>query len=178
MEQIDTIDVETGNISKNSVLNLVVFGDKDEHLDLLEGVLIDLLKTKWNTFVKAKFYKQFCMFSVYFLISLAAFTTRPRLMDDVSDGQENFRNATDQELFGADKNISDLPNSANSVLYNNNSLFLCNYTDILGEIRLNQSLEMNMEDDGNSTSNSFASFSECPLLDISTLERRVSYLKN
>ena len=26
LEQIDTIDIETGNISKNSALNLVVFG--------------------------------------------------------------------------------------------------------------------------------------------------------
>jgi hypothetical protein len=29
LEQIDTIDIETGNISKNSALNLVVFGVRD-----------------------------------------------------------------------------------------------------------------------------------------------------
>ncbi len=171
--------METGNISKDSVLNLVVFGDKEEHLDCLEGVLIDLLKTKWNTFVKAKFYKQFCMFSVYFLISLAAFTTRPRLVqnDGANGAQENFKNATDQELFGGNRNISDLPNSANSLLYNNDSLFLCNYSlDTLEEMRLNQTL-LNLEERGNGTfddlSNSFAQFSECPLLDISTLKNRV-----
>uniref|UniRef100_A0A182QKQ8 Ion transport domain-containing protein n=1 Tax=Anopheles farauti TaxID=69004 RepID=A0A182QKQ8_9DIPT len=73
---IDTIDVETGNISKDSALNLVVFGDKDEHLDLLDGVLIDLLKTKWNTFVKDKFYRQFFMFFCYFCVSLVSFTLR------------------------------------------------------------------------------------------------------
>ncbi|XP_058065420.1 transient receptor potential cation channel subfamily V member 5 [Anopheles bellator] len=73
---IDTIDVETGNISKDSALNLVVFGDKDEHLDLLDGVLIDLLKTKWNTFVKDKFYRQFFMFFCYFCVSLIGFTLR------------------------------------------------------------------------------------------------------
>ncbi|GLH11320.1 Transient receptor potential cation channel subfamily V member 6 [Gryllus bimaculatus] len=52
LSQIDTIDIETGKISKDSALNLVVFGDKDEHLELMEGFLVDLLHAKWNTFVK------------------------------------------------------------------------------------------------------------------------------
>lgn len=77
LNQIDTIDVETGNISKDSALNLVVFGDKDEHLELLDGVLIDLLKTKWNTFVKSRFYRQFYLFATYFLVSLVSFLLRP-----------------------------------------------------------------------------------------------------
>ncbi|KAL4705266.1 hypothetical protein ACJJTC_010285 [Scirpophaga incertulas] len=75
--QVDTIDTETGLISKDSALNLVVFGEKDEHLELLEGMLIDLLKTKWNTFVKFRFYRQFILFSCYFLISIVCFTLRP-----------------------------------------------------------------------------------------------------
>ncbi|CAB3220911.1 unnamed protein product [Arctia plantaginis] len=75
--QVDTIDTETGLISKDSALNLVVFGEKEEHLLLLEGMLIDLLKTKWNTFVKFRFYRQFILFSCYFLISLVCFTLRP-----------------------------------------------------------------------------------------------------
>ncbi|XP_023309951.1 transient receptor potential cation channel subfamily V member 5 [Anoplophora glabripennis] len=77
LSQIDTIDMETGHISKTSALNLVVFGDKDEHLELMDGVLIDLLNAKWNTFVKFKFYRQFFTFAFYFLISLVAFTLRP-----------------------------------------------------------------------------------------------------
>ncbi|KAK6631831.1 hypothetical protein RUM43_013897 [Polyplax serrata] len=52
LSQIDTIDNETGNISKNSALNLVVFGEKDEHLELMDGVLVDLLVAKWSTYVK------------------------------------------------------------------------------------------------------------------------------
>uniref|UniRef100_A0A182PBM6 Ion transport domain-containing protein n=1 Tax=Anopheles epiroticus TaxID=199890 RepID=A0A182PBM6_9DIPT len=89
---IDTIDVETGNISKDSALNLVVFGDKDEHLDLLDGVLIDLLKTKWNTFVKDKFYRQFFMFFCYFCVSLVSFTLRngpPPAEDEEQEGGED-----------------------------------------------------------------------------------------
>lgn len=74
---IDTINEETGNINKDSVLNFVVFGDKLEHLELLDGVVIDLLKTKWDTFCKSRFYKQFYMFAFYFLISLFSFILRP-----------------------------------------------------------------------------------------------------
>ncbi|XP_014253746.1 transient receptor potential cation channel subfamily V member 6 [Cimex lectularius] len=77
LSQIDTIDIETGNISKNSALNLVVFGEKDEHLELMDGVLIDLLNAKWNAFVKNRFYRQFFLFLFYFLISLVCFTLRP-----------------------------------------------------------------------------------------------------
>lgn len=43
----------------------------------MDGVLIDLLNAKWNTFVKAKFYKQFFTFAFYFIITLVCFTLRP-----------------------------------------------------------------------------------------------------
>ncbi|PBC29938.1 Transient receptor potential cation channel subfamily V member [Apis cerana cerana] len=48
LSQVDTIDVDTGSISHNSALNLVVFGEKDEHLELMDGILVDLLNAKWN----------------------------------------------------------------------------------------------------------------------------------
>ncbi|XP_012525905.1 transient receptor potential cation channel subfamily V member 5 isoform X4 [Monomorium pharaonis] len=81
LSQIDTIDVNIGTINKNSALNLVVFGEKDEHLELMDGVLVDLLNAKWNTFVKSryikKFYRQFFLFCFYFVLSLISFTLRP-----------------------------------------------------------------------------------------------------
>ncbi|XP_033231700.1 transient receptor potential cation channel subfamily V member 5 [Belonocnema kinseyi] len=77
LSQVDTIDVNTGKISNNSALNLVVFGDKDEHLELMDGVLVDLLNAKWNTFVKSRFYRQFFLFCFYFILSLISFTLRP-----------------------------------------------------------------------------------------------------
>ncbi|KAM3958296.1 transient receptor potential cation channel subfamily V member nanchung [Aphomia sociella] len=99
--QVDTIDTETGLISKDSALNLVVFGEKDEHLELLEGMLIDLLKTKWNTFVKFRFYRQFILFSFYFLISLVCFTLRPGPPDralNTTALNATLTNITDTEL--------------------------------------------------------------------------------
>lgn len=103
LNQIDTIDVETGNISKDSALNLVVFGDKDEHLELLDGVLIDLLKTKWNTFVKSRFYRQFYLFAIYFLVSLVSFLLRPgpdieEADDDDEGGVKDKNNKGNQTL--------------------------------------------------------------------------------
>ncbi|XP_043266847.1 transient receptor potential cation channel subfamily V member 5 [Venturia canescens] len=77
LSQVDTIDVNTGQISNNSALNLVVFGEKDEHLELMDGVLVDLLNAKWNTFVKSRFYRQFFLFCFYFVLSLISFTLRP-----------------------------------------------------------------------------------------------------
>lgn len=97
LSQIDTIDCETGNISKDSALNLVVFGDKDEHLELLDGILIDLLKTKWNTFVKSRFYRQFYLFASYFLISLVSFLLRPGPPMDTNEGDES-KNVTDTAM--------------------------------------------------------------------------------
>lgn len=43
----------------------------------MDGVLVDLLKTKWNAFVKRRFYRQFFLFALYFIISLVCFTLRP-----------------------------------------------------------------------------------------------------
>ncbi|XP_043509612.1 transient receptor potential cation channel subfamily V member 5 isoform X1 [Frieseomelitta varia] len=77
LSQVDTIDVTTGSISHNSALNLVVFGEKDEHLELMDGILVDLLNAKWNTFVKSRFYRQFFLFCFYFVLSLVSFTLRP-----------------------------------------------------------------------------------------------------
>jgi hypothetical protein len=32
-----------------------MFQDKDEHLELMDGMLVDLLNAKWNAFVKFRY---------------------------------------------------------------------------------------------------------------------------
>ena len=43
----------------------------------MDGILVDLLNAKWNTFVKSRFYRQFFLFCFYFVLSLVSFTLRP-----------------------------------------------------------------------------------------------------
>ncbi|GFS44729.1 transient receptor potential cation channel subfamily V member 5 [Trichonephila inaurata madagascariensis] len=77
LDDVDTIDSNTGEINKLSVLNLVVYGEKIDHLDMLSGLLADLLNAKWNKFVKFRFFRQFATFFVYFVVSLSCFVMRP-----------------------------------------------------------------------------------------------------
>ncbi|CAG9802186.1 unnamed protein product [Chironomus riparius] len=175
LEQLDTIDTKTGNINKDSALNLVVFGDKDEHLDLLEGVLIDLLKTKWNSFVKAKFYRQFYFFSVYFFISLFAFLLRPRAIGDGDDESPVNRNSTQTDM-----NANDTTSSPVKALFAHNlTEILCTYSTYSENVMQTEISMVNSSIiDVNSTlpindGDEWTSFSECPLLDISTLENRI-----
>lgn len=158
-----------------------IFQDKDEHLDLLEGVLIDLLKTKWESFVKAKFYRQFYIFAVYFFISLFAFGLRPKAIgssgkDD--DDDKVIANSTREDA------MNDTTNAPIKSLYTNSlSEILCNYSafvqdaivqtenSMMNATNLYDNSTMPMDD-----SDEWTAFSECPLLDISTWENRVSCL--
>lgn len=145
-------------------------------MDLLEGVLIDLLKTKWETFVKAKFYRQFYLFAIYFVISLAAFGLRPKAIGD-GDAEEVDKAVNSTREF----NTNDTTNAPVKSLYMHNlTEILCNYSAYAQEAIVQTEISMtnttNMYD--NSTlpmddSPEWSSFSECPLLDISTLENRV-----
>ena len=91
LEYLDTIHSDTGELQTKSALNLVisqllrdlyfyfdkiVFGPHLEHLDLIEYVIVDLLKAKWNSYIRKSFFRQFFAFSVYFTISTVAFTLR------------------------------------------------------------------------------------------------------
>lgn len=68
-----------------SALNLIVFGQKLEHLDLIEYVIVDLLKVKWNSFVRRTFYTQFFIFVMFFILSSGCFVMRettPQISED------------------------------------------------------------------------------------------------
>ena len=69
-----------------SALNLIVFGQKLEHLDLIEYVIVDLLKVKWNSFVKRTFYTQFFIFVMFFFLSSCCFVLREQTPLQEEDG--------------------------------------------------------------------------------------------
>ncbi|XP_055856516.1 transient receptor potential cation channel subfamily V member 5 [Episyrphus balteatus] len=156
LSKIDTIDRETGNINKDSALNLVVFGDKYEHLELLDGVLIDLLKTKWNTFVKSRFYKQFHLFSLYFMFSLVSYTLRPGPpMED--DDDEN----DDKMQSNATEGVAGRVNSMNKTVLRRNFTHWLNLTEYF---------ELEEEDTGPSW---WTAYEECPLMHLETTKAKI-----
>ena len=38
-------------------------------MDLLEGLVLDLIRKKWNSYIKHKFYQEFVLFFCYFILS-------------------------------------------------------------------------------------------------------------
>lgn len=143
LDLLDTIDCETGHISKDSALNLVVFGDKDEHLELLDGILIDLLKTKWNTFVKSRFYRQFYLFTSYFLVSLISFLLRPgpNVPDSTDDDEDSNGSSSSNKHVNNDNNVSTVNNSNETfhqhMYYSNQSVLLSNVLNLTNHHSLN-----------------------------------------
>lgn len=151
LPQIDTIDCETGHISKDSALNLVVFGDKDEHLELLDGILIDLLKTKWNTFVKSRFYRQFYLFTSYFLVSLISFLLRPGPIGsdaDNDDDDDDIAAKSDNKHTNDDNNVNNV-NTTDTIqqhLYNTNqTVLLSNIINVTNRHLLNYTEATNLD---------------------------------
>ncbi|CAB4055432.1 TRPV5 [Lepeophtheirus salmonis] len=55
IEELDSINPTTGELNTQSGLNLIVFGRLVEHIDLIEGVVVDLLQVKWKSFIKKIF---------------------------------------------------------------------------------------------------------------------------
>lgn len=146
LPQIDTIDCETGHISKDSALNLVVFGDKDEHLELLDGILIDLLKTKWNTFVKSRFYRQFYLFTSYFLISLISFLLRPGPnVTDTDDDDDAKANSNEKH----DNNVNTVNNTNDTLhqhLYHSNqTVLISNILNVTNRHLINDTQATNLD---------------------------------
>ena len=47
------------------------------HLDMVDGMVVNLLKEKWTTFLRFRFYRRMVAFTLYFLIFMAALILRP-----------------------------------------------------------------------------------------------------
>uniref|UniRef100_A0A0N4ZWX3 ANK_REP_REGION domain-containing protein n=1 Tax=Parastrongyloides trichosuri TaxID=131310 RepID=A0A0N4ZWX3_PARTI len=75
--KIDTIDQDTGVINYESALSLIVYGDSQEHLEMLDGLLEELLKAKWNLFAKKKLLTSFIFYVIYYITFAIAFSIRP-----------------------------------------------------------------------------------------------------
>ncbi len=69
LQTVDTVGPD-GQTDTASALYLIANGKSNKHLDLLEGLVIDLFNRKWSTYVKQRFYLEVIIFLVYFLLSI------------------------------------------------------------------------------------------------------------
>ncbi|CAJ0939097.1 unnamed protein product, partial [Mesorhabditis belari] len=74
---IDTINQETGEMNENSALALVVYGETSEHLELLDGLLENILQSKWDSYARMTWIYSLSAFTFYYLIFYMAFMNRP-----------------------------------------------------------------------------------------------------
>ena len=68
LPDLDTVEAETGKLDTQAALNQIVFGKEKNHISLLDGVVVELLKVKWNVFIKKRFYTMFFMFLSHALL--------------------------------------------------------------------------------------------------------------
>ncbi|CAF3827144.1 unnamed protein product [Rotaria sordida] len=95
LDDIDTIGKD-GSLNDTSALNIIVRGESAGHLDMMDGLIVQLLNEKWRTFIKFKFFQRMGIFALYFAICLLALIVRgyyrvPRscIVDEIIDKEEN-----------------------------------------------------------------------------------------
>ena len=113
-------------------------------------MIVDLLKVKWNSFVKRTFYTHFLIFALYFLLSSCCFVMR-----GTTPNAEDASNCT---ALGMVKNVTDViqqPLSRENLLLENN-LTGSGTSDTLDLITTTiqnyNFLEMNLDNDTGNTS--------------------------
>ncbi|CAJ0581972.1 unnamed protein product, partial [Mesorhabditis spiculigera] len=74
---IDSINEQNGEINDNSALALVVYGETYDHLELLDGLLENILQSKWESFARNTWRKYLGSFAFYYLVFFMAFMNRP-----------------------------------------------------------------------------------------------------
>ncbi|XP_070558282.1 transient receptor potential cation channel subfamily V member 6-like isoform X2 [Ptychodera flava] len=77
LEEVDSIK-PTGELDLQSALSIIVFGDEDEHLEMVEGgVIYLLLQEKWQVFAKRQFITRFILAFLHLIALSVAVYLRP-----------------------------------------------------------------------------------------------------
>ena len=77
LAKIDTINQETGHLNEDSALFLAAYGETKEHLEMLDGLLEELLQAKWDSFARRRWSISLVCFVIYALLVFIAFMNRP-----------------------------------------------------------------------------------------------------
>nr|AOR81475.1 inactive [Nilaparvata lugens] len=77
LNALDTL-LPDGRTNWNSALFIILNGTKEEHLDMLDGGIIQrLLEEKWKTFARLQFLKRLCILALHLLMLSTAVYLRP-----------------------------------------------------------------------------------------------------
>ncbi|VDK68718.1 unnamed protein product [Onchocerca ochengi] len=77
LAKLDTINQETGELNEDSALSLIVYGETTKHLQLLDGLLGDLLEVKWESFGRMRLAISFGCYLFFYICTFTAFMCRP-----------------------------------------------------------------------------------------------------
>ncbi|CAD6199037.1 unnamed protein product [Caenorhabditis auriculariae] len=72
LTKIDTIDELSGEMNEQSALSLVVYGETNEHLELMDGLIEKILDEKWASWLRS-----LLGFMFYYVSFTAAYMLRP-----------------------------------------------------------------------------------------------------
>jgi len=77
LTNVDTIDSENGNINARSALSIIVNASSTSHLEMLDGLLYQILQEKWKGYGKKLFYLEFLRFILYLFVFVPAVLLQP-----------------------------------------------------------------------------------------------------
>ncbi|PIC20787.1 hypothetical protein B9Z55_025859 [Caenorhabditis nigoni] len=76
LNDVDTINESDGSLNPNSVIANVVYGDKVEHLEFFDGLIEEILESKWQTFGKKQLFMSLAGYIYFLAVFYLAFMTR------------------------------------------------------------------------------------------------------
>uniref|UniRef100_A0A8R1HYI0 ANK_REP_REGION domain-containing protein n=1 Tax=Caenorhabditis japonica TaxID=281687 RepID=A0A8R1HYI0_CAEJA len=76
LNDVDTIQEIDGSLNPNSVIANVVYGDKVEHLEFFDGLIEEVLESKWQTFGKKQLFMSLAGYIFFLTVFYLAFMTR------------------------------------------------------------------------------------------------------
>nr|CAB3267287.1 transient receptor potential cation channel subfamily V member 6 [Phallusia mammillata] len=77
LADVDTIDPKDGSIDPESALSIILNQKSRTHLEMLDGLLFQLLHEKWKQYGKLKFYVNGLVFFIYFFAFVASIFMQP-----------------------------------------------------------------------------------------------------
>ncbi|KFB42555.1 AGAP000413-PA-like protein [Anopheles sinensis] len=101
LNALDTL-MPDGSTNWNSALFIILNGTKEEHLNMLDGGIVErLLDEKWKTFARNQFLKRLLILAIHlFCLSCSVYLRPVRIFDDDDAGSDD-AGATDGEAGGA-----------------------------------------------------------------------------